>query len=60
MWAIADYPGYGLISELCTYGFKGCAMCGPKIEPRAAKTSNKLNSENNARGSKVIFGGARR
>jgi hypothetical protein len=60
MWAIADYPGYGLISGLCTHGFKGCTVCGPEIESRTAKTGNKLNGENNARGSKVIFGGARR
>jgi hypothetical protein len=60
MWAIADYPGYGLISGLCTHGFKGCAVCGPETESRAAKTGNKLNGENNARGSKVIFEGTRR
>jgi hypothetical protein len=60
MWAIADYPGYCLISGLCIHGFKGCTVCGPETISRTAKTGNKLNGENNARGNKVIFGGARR
>jgi hypothetical protein len=60
MWTIADYQGYGLISELCTHGFKGCVVYGPETKSKATKTGNKLNTENNARGSKVIYGGGRR
>jgi hypothetical protein len=60
MWTISDYPGYGLISGICTHGHKGCAVCGPQTESRSAASGNKFNAENRVQGSKVIFGGGRR
>jgi hypothetical protein len=60
MWTISDYPGYGLISGVCTHGHKGCAVCGSETESRSAASGNKLNAENKVHGSKVIFGGGRR
>jgi hypothetical protein len=60
LWTISDYPGYRLISGVCTHGHRGCAVCGPDIESRSAASRNKLNAENRVRGSKVVFNGGRR
>jgi hypothetical protein len=60
LWTISDYPGYGLISGICMHGYRGCAICGPKIVSRSAKSGNKLTAENRVRGRKIIFGGGRR
>jgi hypothetical protein len=53
---ISDYPGYGLISGVCTHGYRGCAVCGPSIESRAAKSGNKLDANQKVCGSKIVFG----
>jgi hypothetical protein len=60
MWTISDYPGYGLISGICTHGYKACAVCGPETVSRSAKSGNKLNANQKVRGSKIVFGGGRR
>jgi hypothetical protein len=60
MWNILDYPGYGLISGLYTHGYKGCVVCGPATDSRAAKSGNKLDGDQNVWGSKIVFGGSRR
>lgn len=60
MWTISDYPDYGLVSGICTHGFKGCVVCGPEINSRSAKSSNKLNAEGKVCSSKLVFGGGRR
>jgi hypothetical protein len=35
-------------------------MCGPRTESKTARTRNKLNAEQKAKGDKVIFGGGRK
>jgi hypothetical protein len=60
MWMISDYPGYGLVSRVCTHGFRGCAVCGPETDSRFVKSGNKLNAESKVCGSKEVFGGGRR
>jgi hypothetical protein len=53
-------PGYGLISGLCTYGYKGCTICGPCTESRTALSGNKVNADNIAKGRKTVYMGGRR
>lgn len=36
-WTISDIPAYGLISGLCTKGFKACLLCGPETKAQSAK-----------------------
>ena len=56
MWTISDFPTYGLISNLCYKGYKGCPCCGPQTDARSAKTSN-LRPDQSTKGSKIVFGG---
>jgi hypothetical protein len=60
MWTISDYPGYGLISGVCTHGYRGCVVCGPQTDSRLAKSGNKLDVDQNVCGRKIVFGGSRR
>ena len=60
MWTISDYPALGLISGLSTHGYKACVECGPETEARSAKTGNKLNEDQKAKGRKIVYGGRRR
>jgi hypothetical protein len=60
MWVICDYPGYGLISGLCTHGHRGCTVCGPGTEARIAKSDNKVTAENKVKGRKTVYTGARK
>ena len=56
MWAISDFPTYGLISCLCCKGYKGCPCCGPDMDARSAKTGD-LRLDRSTKGSKIVFGG---
>ena len=60
MWTISDYPALGLISGLSTHGYKACVVCGPNTEARSAKTGDKLNDNQNAKGRKIVYAGGRR
>jgi hypothetical protein len=60
MWTISDYPVLGLISGLCTHGYKACVVCGPETEARSAKTGNKLDDNQKVKDKKIVFGGGRR
>ena len=60
MWTISDYPALGLISGLSTHGYKACVACGPGTEARSAKTGDKLNDNQKAKGRKIVYGGGRR
>jgi len=60
MWTISDYPAYGLISGLCTHGYKACTVCGPHTDGRVAKSENKLDAHKKAKGRKIVYGGSRR
>jgi hypothetical protein len=60
MWVISDYPGYGLISGLCTHGHKGCTVCGPATEARTAKSGNKVTVEHRVKGRKTVYTGGRK
>jgi hypothetical protein len=57
MWTVCDYPALGLILGLSTHGFRACIACGPAIESRPAKSSNKLTRDQLAKGKKIVFGG---
>jgi hypothetical protein len=59
LWTISDFPAYGLISGLCTKGYRACPVCGPNTDSRGTKCGT-LKENNEARGSKIIYGGARR
>jgi hypothetical protein len=54
MWTISDFPTYGLISGLCTKGYKACPVCGPKTVAHFAKIGA-LQDDRTARGSKNKF-----
>ena len=60
MWTFSDYPALGLISGLSTHGYKACVVCGPETEACSAKTTNKLNEDQKAKGRKIVYGGGRR
>jgi hypothetical protein len=60
LWTISNYPAYGLVLGVCTHGYRGCAICGPKTDSRSTASRNKMNADNKVRGSKIIFGGGRR
>jgi hypothetical protein len=60
MWTISDYPALGLISGLCTHGYKACVVCGHEIEARSAKTGNKLDDNQKVKDKKIVFGRGRR
>jgi hypothetical protein len=60
MWTVSDYPALGLISGLSTHGYKACVACGPETESRIAMCGNKLNTEKQAKGKKIIFSGGHR
>ena len=57
IWTISDYPALGLISGLSTHGYKACVECGLETEARSAKTRNKLNENQKAKGRKIVYGG---
>lgn len=57
MWTISDFPRYRLISSLCTHGYKACTACGPATNSRLVKSGNTLNTEKNAKGKKMVYGG---
>jgi hypothetical protein len=61
LWTISDFLGYGLISRLCTHGYKVCTVCGPTTDTRIASSGNKLDGQLRARGQKLVYkGGTRR
>ena len=60
MWTMSDYPALGLISGLSTHGYKACVVCSPNTEARSAKTGDKLNDNQNAKGRKIVYAGGRR
>lgn len=60
MWTICDYPTVGLISDLCTYGYRACVACGPSTDSRSAKIGNKLDGNKKVKGKKISFIGDRR
>jgi hypothetical protein len=60
IWTIIDYPGYGLISGLCTHGRKGCTVCRLATESRTAKSRNKVTADKRVKGRKTIYGGSRK
>ena len=60
MWTISNYLGYGLISCVCTHGYRGCAVCGLDMDSRSAKSGRKLDMNQTICGSKIVFGGSRR
>jgi hypothetical protein len=39
MWTISDFLAYGLISGLCTKGYKACCVYGPETGAHSAKVS---------------------
>lgn len=41
-FTVHDYHGYGIFYGLCTKGYLGCLMCGPRIISRHSKPSRKL------------------
>jgi hypothetical protein len=59
MWTISDFPAYGLISGLCTKGYKACCVCGPETVARSTKVGA-INDDWTAKGSKIVYGGRRR
>ena len=59
MWTISNFPAYGLISGLCTIGFKAWLVCGPRTEAQSAKVGA-LKNEGRATTSKVVYSGGRR
>lgn len=59
MRTISDILAYGLISGLCTKGFKACLLCGPETEAQSAKVGA-LKNDRRATASKVVYGGGRR
>jgi hypothetical protein len=60
LWTISDFPGYGLISGLCTHGYKACIACGPATDARIARNGNNVDAKQIAKGRKLVYGGARR
>jgi hypothetical protein len=60
LWTISDFPAYGLISDLCTHGYKACTAYGPATDARSARNGNKLDAQQIAKGRKIVYGGARR
>ena len=60
MWTISDYLALGLISGLSTHGYKACVACRPETEVCSAKTGDKLNENQKAKGRKIVYGGGRR
>ena len=59
MWTISDFLAYGLISGLCTKGYKACCVCGPETVARSAKVGA-INDDRTANGSKIVYGDRRR
>jgi hypothetical protein len=55
IWTISDFPAYGLISGLCTRGYKACPTCGPESKARFAKVIA-LTDDQRAKGSKIVYG----
>ena len=60
MWTVSDYPALGLISGLAMHGYKACVVCGPETDVHLAQTGDKVDSNRNIRGRKIIYGGRRR
>jgi hypothetical protein len=60
IWTVSDYPALGVISGLCTHGYKACVVCGPQTDARSARTGNKVDDNQNVREQKIIYSGGRR
>jgi hypothetical protein len=50
LWTVSDYPALGVISGLSTHGYKACVPCGPETDSRSARTGNKLDDHQKAKG----------